>query len=558
MNINLKNSTTTMKKSAFLFLFVFALSSLVSLYAQDLSSQFDELLVNYNEPDSPGATALVYKDGKVLYRTALGMANLELDVPMKPENVFELGSITKQFTAVSILMLMEQGKLGLDDEITKYLPEYPTKGKKITIHNLLNHTSGIKSYTNMGSFMAMTREDKTPNEIIDHFKNEPMDFDPGEQWSYNNSGYIILGHIIEQISGKSYAEYIDENIFKPLGMLNSYYGSKFNLIKNRAIGYTPNGDGFQKAKFLSMTLPYAAGSLMSNVDDMVKWHKAIHNNTLITSESKAKAFTNTTLNNGEPTNYGYGWQINAINGSPSIEHGGGIFGFVTQGVYLPSENVYVIVLTNRDGASPQDATVKMAALAIGKPYPTEDVSVSLTADELNKWVGNYEFDNKVLRTITLEDGELYSQREGSEKLKIYADSANEFHFEGGLTTYAFAMENGKKVANFAARIARSKGVETDRKPATEKEEISVDASNFEDYVGSYELVPGFAITITTKDNQLFAQATGQQNFPVFPEAEDTFFYKVVSAQLVFARNDSGEIINVTLNQNGQSMKGDKK
>lgn len=547
-----------MKKFTFLFLFVFALSSFVGLYAQDLSSQFDELLADYNEPDSPGATALVYKNGKVLYRKALGMANLELDVLMKPENVFELGSITKQFTAVSILMLIEQGKLGLDDEITKYLPEYPTKGKKITIHNLLNHTSGIKSYTNMGSFMAMTREDKTPIEIIDHFKNEPMDFDPGEQWSYNNSGYIILGHIIENISGKSYAEYIDENIFKPLGMLNSYYGSKFNLIKNRAIGYTPNGDGFQKANFLSMTLPYAAGSLMSNVDDMVKWHKAIHNNTLITSESKAKAFTNTTLNNREPTNYGYGWQIDEINGIPSIEHGGGIFGYVTQGVYVPSENVYVIVLTNRDGASPQDATVKMAALAIGKPYPTEDVSVALTVDELNKWVGNYEFDNEVLRTVTLEDGVLYSQREGSDKLKIFADSATEFHFEGGLTTYAFAMENGKKVANFAARITKTKGMETDRKPATEKEAIAIAATTLNDYSGRYELRPGFIIEVTSKEGRIFGQATGQPEFEMFAEAEDTFFLKAVAAQLVFGRNETGEVVNLTLNQGGQSMKGDKK
>ncbi|MBT8300784.1 MAG: beta-lactamase family protein, partial [Maribacter sp.] len=419
-----------MKKFTFLFILA-AVYSYTAVFAQNLDKQYDALLQENYNTGKPGVAALVYKDGEVLYRKAFGMANLELEIPMTPDNVFEIGSITKQFTAVSILKLMEQGKLSLEDEITKYLPDYPTNGKTITVHHLLNHTSGIKSYTNMKSFMAMARTDMSPTEIIDHFKNEPMEFDPGEKWKYNNSGYIILGHIIEKISGQSYAEFIAENIFQPLKMDNSYYGSQSKLIKNRASGYSPTEDGFKNADYLSLTLPYAAGSLMANVDDMVKWHKAIHDNTLITAESKALAFTNTALNNGEPTNYGYGWQVNAIQGTPSIEHGGGIFGYVTQGVYVPSENTYVIVLTNRDGASPQDATIKMAALAIGKPYPDTDKSIKLSKQQLKEWVGNYEFDNEVLRSITLEDGKLYSQREGSSKLELFAISANKFLFEGG-------------------------------------------------------------------------------------------------------------------------------
>ena len=546
-----------MKKLTLLF-FIAAAYSCTAVYAQNLDNQFDALLQDNYTVGKPGVSALVYKEGKVIYRKAFGMANLELDVPMKPENVFELGSITKQFTSVSILMLMEQGKLSLDDEITKYLPDYPTKGKRITIHNLLNHTSGIKSYTDLPNFRATARTDQSPKEIIDIFKDEPMDFDPGEKWQYNNSGYIVLGYIIEKVSGKSYADFISDNIFVPLKMNNSYYGSQSNLIKKRASGYMPIEGGYKNADYLSMTLPYAAGSLMSCVDDMLLWHKAVHNNTLISAESKAKAFTSGSLNNGKPTHYGYGWQVSEIKGTESIEHGGGIFGYVTQGVYVPSENVYVILLTNTNGISPQDPAVKMAALAIGKPYPTEDVSVSLTTDEMNKWVGNYEFDNEVLRTITLEDEQLYSQREGSDKLKIYADSATKFHFEGGLTTYEFTLESGKKVANFAARIAKSKGVETTRKPATEKEVVTIAANTLNEYLGSYELRPGFIIEVTTKEGKIFGQATGQPEFEMFAEAEDTFFLKVVAAQLVFGRNESGEVANLTLNQGGQSLKGDKK
>jgi len=297
--------------------------------------------------------------------------------------------------------------------------------------------------------------------------------------------------------------------------------------------------------------------LMANVDDMLLWHKSVHSNSLISAESRAKAFTNTTLNNGDPTNYGYGWAISEINGTPSIEHGGGIFGYTTSGIYIPDENIYVIVLTNRDGSHPAELSIKMAAHALGQPYPTKNSSFTLTDEQLKKWVGNYAFDEDILRTITFEDGMLFSQREGSDKLPIFPISENEFIFEGGLTTYEFVMDDGKKTANFSERINTSKGTETDRKPATEKEEIEIDTKILADYVGEYALAPTFIITVSTKDNRLFAQATGQPQFEVFPEAEDTFFLKVVAAKLVFGRDDSGHVTDVTLHQGGQEMKGKK-
>lgn len=550
----MKNS----KKFGVLLFFVTTLLTGKFTGAQDLDNTFDKLLSENYSGENPGVAALVYKDGEVLYRKAFGMANLELKVPMKPENVFEIGSITKQFTSVSILMLMEQGKLSLDDEIAKFIPDYPTKGKKITVHHLLNHTSGIKSYTNMENFRSQARTDMSPEALIDVFKNEQMEFDPGEEWNYNNSGYILLGHIIEEVSGKPYAEFVSENIFKPLGMKNSQYGSKTQLIPNRASGYTPIENGYRNADYLSMSLPYAAGSLMSTIDDMLLWHKCVHNNTLIKPESKAYAFTNTKLNNGKPTYYGYGWQTDEVNGIPSIEHGGGIFGYVTQGIYVPQDNVYVILLTNTNGKSPQDTAVKMAAYTVGKPYPEIDAKVVLNEGQLKKWTGNYEFDGEVLRTVSFEDGKLFSQREGSEKLALFPVSATRFYFDGGLTYYDFSMQDGKKVTNFNARIQKSKGVETGRKPATEEEEIAIDPKVLPDYVGEYELAPAFIVTVTTKDDKLFAQATGQPQFEVFPEAEDTFFLKVVAAKLVFGRNDSGQVTDVTLHQGGQEMKGAKK
>ena len=186
-----------LKKTFYIVILLIGLSAIS--YAQKLEKQFDKMLNEQYLPTEPGATALVAINGEIVYRKAFGMANLELDVQMEPDMVLEIGSITKQFTAVSILILMEQGKLNLDDDITKFIEDYPTHGHNISIHHLLTHTSGIKSYTSMESWAPVWRKDFEPIELIDFFKKEPMDFAPGEEWRYNNSAYFILGYIIENL-----------------------------------------------------------------------------------------------------------------------------------------------------------------------------------------------------------------------------------------------------------------------------------------------------------------------------------------------------------------------
>ncbi|VAV85767.1 Beta-lactamase class C-like and penicillin binding proteins (PBPs) superfamily, partial [hydrothermal vent metagenome] len=415
-------------------LFIICLLFIAIGYTQTLEENIDQLLEAKYKPNEPGATALISKNGEVIYRKAFGNANLELGITMTPENVFEIGSITKQFTAISILMLMEQGKLNLDDEITKFIPDYPSNGKTITVHHLLNHTSGIKSYTSMESFMKNARIDMTPTELIDVFKNEPMDFNPGEKFLYNNSGYILLGYIIEVISGQTYADFIEKNIFEKLKMSNSYYGSMTKLIKNRASGYQDR-NGYINAEYLSLTLPYAAGSLMSNVDDLLIWQKALNTYQLISRESYEKAIHGSTLNNGEHIDYGYGLNEGNINGSVSISHGGGIFGYTTQGIYLPNEDVFVSVLTNCDCNSPGGVANKIAALVIGKPYPDIKDAITLSENELQKWTGAYQFEDGAVRFITVKDGKIFSQREGSTVFEIYPMSTTQFIFEDGNIIY---------------------------------------------------------------------------------------------------------------------------
>ncbi|WP_299157270.1 serine hydrolase [uncultured Tenacibaculum sp.] len=539
------------------FTLLFLLANVIS--AQSLESKIDAILNKQFKSNETGVSALVAKKGKVVYRKAFGKANLELDVNMTSENVFEVGSITKQFTSVGILMLLEEGKISLEDDITKFIPDYPTHGKKITIHHLLTHTSGIKSYTSMKGFGKVMTLDKSPLEFIDFFKNEPMDFNPGEKYKYNNSGYFLLGYVIEKVSGMSYSKFIKERIFDKIGMKNSYYGNHSEIIKNRASGYSKRGGEFSNAQYISLTLPYAAGSIMSNVDDMLKWQTAVTTDVFVKEATIDKAFKNYTLNNGEKINYGYGWSINEINNVPTIEHGGSIPGYKSMGVFIPSKDVYVIVFSNCGCKSPTNTALEIAALAMGKPKFEKSNTIKLSIEELKKWVGTYEFDNGAVRYITLKGNQLYSKREGSQQeFKIHPTSSTNFSFEDGFISYEFSNKGGEKEAFFKNRINKVKGNWVNKKAPKEKKEIKVAAEILKKYEGAYELQPNFIITVRTRDGKIYAQATGQPEFELYAESDTKFFLKVVKASVEFHKDAKGIVNALTLNQGGRAMKAPKK
>ena len=332
-------------------------------YSQGFETKVDSILQNKFQPDEPGGVFLVAKNGQPVYRKAFGKANIELNVDMKPEDVFEIGSMTKQFTAVAILMLKEEGKLKLNDDITRFIPDYPTHGYQITIHQLLTHTSGIKDYTHMKSIGSIAQKGLTPKELVDFFRNEPMDFAPGEKFQYDNSGYVLLGYIIERVSGMSYKDFIEKKIFQKIGMNHSCYASDREIIKNRAYGYQRHGGKLYNKRHIRFNITYSAGSLMSTVDDLLKWQEALNHNLLVSRKTIELAFTNYTLNNGEKINYGYGWHLKTINGLSSREHGGSIFGFKSMAVYIPEKDIYVVGLTNCDCNSPTQVTRDITSLA---------------------------------------------------------------------------------------------------------------------------------------------------------------------------------------------------
>ena len=408
----------------------------------------------------------------------------------------------------------------------------------------------------MESWAPVWRKDFEPEELIDFFKNEPMDFAPGEKWLYNNSAYFILGYIIELASGQTYEQFVEGNIFEALGMRSSLYGSNSKIIKKRAYGYQKNEE-YINAEYLSLSQPYAAGSLMSTVEDLFIWNRAIRSNELVKQESIDLAFTNYELNNGEKTNYGYGWGINEINGSPTIEHAGGIFGYVTNSIYMPNEDVFVAIYSNCDCNGPGVVSTKMAAIAIGKPYPEEDDRISIDSDHLNKLVGVYDFSDGSTRIITVTDNQLYSQRTGSSKIKLFPTKENTFSFENSFATIQFQENDDEIQAVFTNRINKTKGVKTD-KPIPAHNAIQLDKGLLERYIGVYEIKPGFDITITLEDEKLMSQATGQQKVQIFPESETKFFLKIVDAQIEFIKNENGNFESFILYQGGREIPGNKK
>ena len=522
--------------------------------------EMDELLSKAYPPDGPGASVIVVKGGKTILRKGYGMADMELGVKVEPDMIFRLGSITKQFTAAGILMLAEQGKLSLSDDITKFFPEYPSKGRAVTVEHLLTHTSGIKSYTSIPAWRGMWRKEMTVAELIDLFKNEPADFAPGEKWAYNNSGYILLGAIIEKLSGMSYEQFLQKNIFDPLGMKHTFYGSASRVIPRRVPGYTKTKEGLRNAEYLSMTHPYAAGSLLSNVDDMALWDAALYTEKLFKQTSLQRAFTPYVLKDGTTTNYGFGWSRLQYEGRTVNEHGGGIPGFSTIGIRFPEERIYVCILTNRDYQTPDDMGLRVAALAAGRPMRPA-VAVAVAPADLEPLAGVYQINEKETYTVRRDGARLSIQRSGGRANEVFPLSPTEYFYDkDALDRLTFARDASGKVTGL--KVSRRFGPptvapRTDKPLPKERVEVKLAADVLERYVGDYEMSPVRTMTVMRKGERLYGQPTGQPELELFAESEGKFFLKDVDVQIDFQTDAAGKVTGLIMHQGGRVISAPK-
>lgn len=360
-----------------------------------------------NEHRTPGVSVAVVKNGRTILAKGYGHADLENDVAATPQTVYRIGSVTKQFTAAAIMRLKEQGKLSLDDTLQKFFPNYPAQGNRVTVRQLLNHTSGIRSYTSMGpKWQRLMRLDMAPDSMLALFAPEPFDFKPGDEWRYDNSGFFLLGMIIEKLSGKTYGQYLQDEFFTPLQLTGTVYCEQAPIIKHRAEGYAPRPDGkFINAQPLSMTQPYAAGSLCSTVTDLAAWTMALSSGKVVSPASYKEMTTPGTLNNGKPLTYGFGLGTGTLGGHRQVSHNGGINGFISELHHYPDDSLITVVLTNVEGnvAPALERLIARRALGIA-----DLPAVPIDAAALARLAGQYEADGTRVR-VSVAEGRLMLQ-----------------------------------------------------------------------------------------------------------------------------------------------------
>lgn len=549
-------------RAVFAFLLLLTLSLLPAHASQkELAAYADQLLSAAFPADEPGAAVLVIDEGQVVLRKGYGLASVELGVPVAPEMVFKTGSVTKQFTAAAILMLQEQGKLRVEDEITKYLPDYPTHGQKITIEHLLTHTSGIPSYTSLRDWRPRVREDMPVETLIGVFKDKPLDFNPGENWRYNNSGYILLGAIIEKVSGKSYERFVEEEVFQKAGMKSSRYGHQEELVPLGVGGYSKTRDGFRPANYLSMTQPYAAGSLVSTVDDLAAWDRALAGGTVISKASRERMETPVKLNSGASTRYGYGVALYQYAGRRFVEHGGDIFGFSASFLRAPEEGVVVAILSNTDDTNTSlgDLAFKIAAKALGQPLE-ERKGIALDARTLDEYVGVYRFEDPRARYILREGSKLYLQPSGGDKVEVVPAARDEFFVEGSASRLSFRRDGQGKVTGAAITPRRgmaAEGRKTDEPLPQERQAAKVDPAVYGDYVGEYQL-PSVVVIVDREGDRIFATPAGEPKMEIFPMSESKFFYRAMEGEIEFVRGADGKVTGLVAVVNGRRMEGKRK
>jgi CubicO group peptidase (beta-lactamase class C family) len=466
-----------------------------------------------------------------------------------------------------------------------YLPDYrKDTGAKVTIHNLLSHTSGIPSYTSLpGFFQNVSRNPYTVDDFIKKYASGDLEFEPGSKFVYDNSGYFLLGAIIEKVTGKPYEQVLKENIFDPAGMKNSGYDHWETIIGKRATGYSRTPGGYRTAAYLDMSLPYAAGSLYSTVEDLFLWDQALYGDKILSAKSKELMFK-PNLNN-----YGYGFIITKATLAPPtklavpvIQHSGGINGFNTLIVRMTNEKRLIVLLDNAEDGQylnkivsgvmsvlydqPYDVPKRSIADAVMNVIKEHDVAAGVKEYRTLKagpTAGEYDFGEMELNRVGYQ---LLQSKKAADAIEIFKlnvemfpqsanvyDSLGEAYMTHGdkelsIANYKKSLELDPKNTNATARLASLTG---------EQKEVKIDPKIYDSYVGEYQLAPTFTVTITSENGKLMAQATGQEKFELFPTSETDFYLKVVPASVTFVKDAEGKVTELILTQNGRKGSGKK-
>lgn len=426
-----------------IFLFVIVLFIVLSSFGQ--ADKLDELIDAYAKLYKFNGTALVAKNGTILLNKGYGYRNGADKVANNEQTIFQLGSITKQFTSAVILKLQEEKKLSVSDKLSKYFPGYP-KGDSVTIEQLLTHTSGIYSYTSDPNFMKNEVTKPASREMMMAlFRDKPFDFPPGTSWNYSNSGYSLLGYIIEAVTKKPYEQAVRKYIFTPLGMTHSGFDFTNLKSKEKATGYFKLDDKETlPAPMVDSTVSYSAGAIYSTTGDLFQWHNALQKNKILSKAQQDKAYTPV------KNKYGYGWGIDTIEGKRKVAHSGGIHGFTTNISRVPEDDVCIVLLSNASNTTLGEITKNIYAILYGKEYklPKERTAIKLPEEKLKEYEGEYVIREDLHVILSLKDGELVATPTGQKEEVLYAEKEDLLFVKSQDIQLEFTRNEKKEVDGF--------------------------------------------------------------------------------------------------------------
>ena len=541
-------------------LFLPLILPLLRLYAEETPNQWaDSRLREATKGETSGLAVLVARDGKVLFQGGYGFADLELKTPVTLETKFRIGSVSKQFTAAAILRLIEEKKLALDDPLSKFYPGF-ARGNEITLHHLITHTSGLRSYTDKPDFIAGVTAAVEPEKLIASFQNDPADFAPGAGFHYNNSAYFLAGEIVAKVSGKPFADYLRATFFQPLGMENTGIYVNAAPPPGMAKGYSFSEGKLAPALDWDMSWAGGAGALYSTVNDLFRWNEALHGGRVINQASLTLATTAIQLPDGvDGMNYGYGLLMFRAQGLPTIGHGGGLNGWSSNLLWLPQQRSTIVVLANSMPSPPQHQPGAISLWLVErfladeiKKLPALSEDKSIDPKTFSAFTGRYDYKTAIL-TVTQEDGHLFAQLTGQPKLEIFPQAPNKFFWRAADAQIAFLRNAQGEV--FAAQHTQNGA--TFKAPKLGEGAIKLSAEQLEAFTGRYQYGPGVILTVRRDGDLLFAQLTAQPEFPIFPKSATEFEWRVVPAKVQFVIGDDGKVTKAIHMQNGNTIPAPK-
>lgn len=564
-----------MKNAILYVLFIVAHMTATNGFAQQKAQKIEALMKQYYDYEQFNGSILVAENGKVVYKKGFGMANMEWNIPNATDTRFRIASVTKQFTAALVLQLVEEGKIKLDGKISDYLLDYrKDTGGRVTVHQLLNQTSGIPNLSESSRSPFINVRD-----ALKKYASGDLEFEPGAKYNYSNSGYWILGAIIERVTGKTYEAVLRERIFAPAGMTNSGYEHHAPLLEKRASGYVKTLAGYVNAPYVEMSVPYAAGSIYSTVEDLFKWDQALYADTILTADSRKLMFT------PGLGNYGYGIRITNEQIGKSdrktkvIWHAGGIEGFNSLIWRAVDKRQTVIILDNTGlGRNHQKIAASILGILNGQPIelPKKSVAEMLYKKAIEKDVASavaeyrklkaqntptYDFSETELSALGYQFLSMKRQKDAIEIFKLNAemfpkspivyDTLGEAYLADdqkdlALANYKKAIELDSKNANALRIVKQMEGTET-----------KIDSSDFDAYVGDYQVTPKLVLTITKVGDKLFGQLTGQEKLVIEAVSATQFTMPDVKANISFESDSNGKVIGLLLSQGSRTASAKK-